>query len=64
MPTLVIKCYRTAHIFPCQSPGFNVALDGERVKTASDFIFLGSKSLQMVTAAMKLKDTYSWEGKL
>ena len=43
MPTLVIKCYRTAHIFPCQSPGFNVALDGERVKTASDFIFLGSK---------------------
>ena len=33
-------------------------IDGERVETVSDFIFLGSKSLQMVTAAMKLKDTY------
>ena len=33
-------------------------------KTVSDFIFGGSKSLQMVTAAMKLKDTYSLEGKL
>ena len=30
----------------------------------SDFSFLGSKSLQMVTAAMKLKDAYSLEGKL
>ena len=36
-------------------------IDGE---TVSDFIFLGSKSLQMVTAAMKLKDAYSLEGKL
>ena len=36
-------------------------IDGE---TVSDFIFWGSKSLQMVTAAMKLKDTYSLEGKL
>ena len=36
-------------------------IDGE---TVADFIFLGSKSLQMVTAAMKLKDAYSWEGKL
>ena len=36
-------------------------IDGE---TVADFIFLGSKSLQMVTAAMKLKDTYSLEGKL
>jgi len=39
-------------------------IDGETVETASDFIFLGSKSLQMVTAAMKLKDAYSLEGKL
>ena len=39
-------------------------IDGERVETVSDFIFLGSKSLQMVTAAMKLKDAYSLEGKL
>ena len=40
-------------------------IDGETVKTVSDFIFLGApKSLQMVTAAMKLKDAYSLEGKL
>ena len=39
-------------------------IEGERVETVSDFIFLGSKSLQMVTAAMKLKDAYSLEGKL
>ena len=36
-------------------------IDGETVEIVSDFIFLGSKSLQMVTAAMKLKDTYSLE---
>ena len=39
-------------------------IDGERVETVADFIFLGSKTLQMVTAAMKLKDAYSLEGKL
>ena len=39
-------------------------IDGETVETVSDFIFLGSKITQMVTAAMKLKDTYSLEGKL
>ena len=39
-------------------------IDGETVETVSDFIFLGSKILQMVTAAMKLKDACSWEGKL
>ena len=39
-------------------------IDGETVETVSDFIFLGSKSLQMVTAAMKLKDAYSLEEKL
>ena len=38
--------------------------DRETVETVSDFIFLGSKSLQMVTAAMKLKDAYSLEVKL
>ena len=38
--------------------------DGETVETVSDFIFGGSKSLQMVTAAMKLKDAYSLEEKL
>ena len=40
-------------------------IDGETVETVSDFISLGApKSLQMVTAAMKLKDAYSLEGKL
>ena len=39
-------------------------IDGETVETLSDFIFLGSKITQMVTAAMKLKDAYSLEGKL
>ena len=39
-------------------------IDGETVETVSDFIFGALNSLQMVTAAMKLKDTYSLEGKL
>ena len=39
-------------------------IDEETVETVSDFIFLAPKSLQMVTAAMKLKDSYSLEGKL
>ena len=38
-------------------------IDGETVETVSDLIFWGApKSLQMVTAVMKLKDTYSLEG--
>ena len=43
------------------SPITSWQIDGE---TVADFIFLGSKSLQMVTAAMKLKDAYSLERKL
>ena len=39
-------------------------IDGEKVETVTDFIFLGSKSLQMVIAAMKLKDSYSLEKKV
>ena len=39
-------------------------IDGETVETVSDLIFLGSKSLQMVTSALKLKDAYSLEEKL
>ena len=39
-------------------------IDGERVKTVSDFIFWAPKSLQMVTASMKLKDANSLEEKL
>ena len=39
-------------------------IDGETVETVSDFIFWAPKSLQMVIAAMKLKDAYFLEGKL
>ena len=39
-------------------------IDGETVETVADFIFGAPKSLQMVTAAMKLKDTCSLEEKL
>ena len=41
-----------------------MASDGETVETVSDFVFLAPKSLQMVIAAMKLKDACSLEGKL
>ena len=39
-------------------------IDWETVETVTDFIFWTSKPLQMVIAVMKLKDTYSLEGKL
>ena len=39
-------------------------INGETVETVSDFILGAPKSLQMVIAAMKFKDTYSLEGKL
>ena len=39
-------------------------IDGETVETVSDFIFWAPKSLQVVNAAIKLKDAYSLEGKL
>ena len=39
-------------------------IDGETVETVSDFTFWAPKSLQMVIAAIKLKDAYSMEGKL
>ena len=46
------------------SPITSWEIDGETVETVSDFILGAPKSLQMVTAAMKLKDAYSLEGKL
>ena len=39
-------------------------IDGETIEIMTDLIFLGSKSLQMLTAAMKLKDACSLEEKL
>ena len=46
------------------SPITSWEIDGETEETVSDFIFWGSKSPQMVIAAMKLDDAYSLEGKL
>ena len=46
------------------SPITSWEIDGETVETVSDFILGAPKSLQMVIAAMKLKDAYSLEGKL
>ena len=45
-------------------PNTSWEVGGETVETVSDFIFWAPKSLQLVTAAMKLKDAYSLEGKL
>ena len=46
------------------SPITSLQIDGETMETVTDFIFWAPNSLQMVTAAMKLKDAYSLEGKL
>ena len=46
------------------SPITSWHIDGETVETVVDFIFWAPKSLQMVTAAMKLKDAYTLEEKL
>ena len=46
------------------SPITSWQIDGEKVETVTDFIFLGSKITADVTATMKLKDVYSLEGKL
>ena len=51
------KIMATGHIIPWE-------IDGKTVETVSDFILGAPKSLQMVIAAMKLKDAYSLEGKL
>ena len=46
------------------SPSTSWQIDGETMKTVTDFISWAPKSLRMVTAAMKLKDAYSLEEKL
>ena len=58
---MVVTGYRKVY-GTLSSPSWQI--DGETVETVSDFIFGDPKSLQMVTAAMKLKDAYSLEGKL
>ena len=46
------------------SPLTSCQIEEEKVETVKDFIFLGSKIMRIVTAAMKLKDVCSLEGKL
>ena len=50
--------------FMASGPIASGEIEGETVERVSDFIFGAPKSLQMVIAAMKLKDTDSFEGKL
>ena len=60
---LKLNIQKTKIIASCPISSWQI--DGETVETVADFIFWGApKSLQMVTAAMKLKDAYSLEGKL
>ena len=50
--------------FMASGPITSWQIDGETVQTVADFIFWAPKTLQMVTAALKLKDTCSLKGKL
>ena len=59
---LKLNIQKTKIIASCPITSWEI--DGETVETVSDFIFWAPKSLQMVIAAMKLKDAYSLEGKL
>ena len=60
-----LKLYIQKTKIMASGPNISCEIDGETVETVSDFLFWGApKSLQMVTAAMKLKDAYSLEGKL
>ena len=58
-------CLRTRAYFSLSDPKWrSLQTDEETMETVKDFIFLSFKPLQMVTAAMKLKDAYSLEEKL
>ena len=59
---LKLNIQKTKIMIP--GPIISQQIDGQTVETVADFIFWGSKSLQMVIAAMKLKDAYSLEEKL
>ena len=59
-----LKLYIQKTEIMASSPITSWQIDRETMETVRDFIFLGSKRLQMVTAAMKLKDTCSLEEKL
>ena len=59
-----LKLYIQKTKIMASSPIISWQIDGETVDTVAEFIFWAPKSLHMVTAAMKLKDAYSLEGKL
>ena len=59
-----LKCNIQKTKIIASSPITSWQIDGETMETVADFILGGSKSLQMVTAAMKLKDAYSLKGNL
>ena len=59
-----LKLYIQKTKFMASGPITSWEIHGETVETVPDFIFGGSKTLQMVTVAMKLKGAYSLEGKL
>ena len=59
---LKLNIQKTKYI--ASGPIISCEIDGETVETVSDFILGAPKSLKRVTAAMKLKDAYSLEGKL
>ena len=59
-----LKLYIQKTKVMASSPTISWQIDGETVDTVAEFIFWAPKSLHMVTAAMKLKDAYSLEGKL
>ena len=61
---LKLNIQKTKIMIMASSPITSWEIDGETVETVSDFIWEAPKSLQMVIAAMKLKDAYSLEGKL
>ena len=61
---LGLKAQHSENEIMASGPITSWEIDGETVETVSDLIFWAPKSLQMVTAAMKLKDAYSLEGKL
>ena len=60
----LMKIMTSGPITSLEIDGETVEIDGETVETVADFILGAPKSLQMVTAAMKLKDAYSLEEKL
>ena len=59
-----LKCNIQKTKIMASSPIISWQIDGERMETMSNFILGAPKSLQMVIAAIKLKDTYPLEGKL